>query len=81
MEMNEIIQKTIGAVSIAFRKPVNEINLNSRYIEDLNGKSLNLFQLVSILGEYFSVKISFAEAKNNITVNDTVEMIKSKLDT
>ena len=54
----------------------NEVNAESRFIEDLNADSLDVVELVMALEEKFSIEIPDEDAEKIKTVNDVVAYIE-----
>lgn len=57
----------------------DEINLNTKFVDDLGADSLDVFQIIMGIEEEFDIEISNDEAENIETVSDVVEKIKSAL--
>ena len=55
-----------------------KITLDSRFVEDLGGDSLDLMELASSLEEEYGVSIDKEELKKIVKVGDVVELITDK---
>ena len=55
---------------------VDEIKLESRFVDDLGADSLDIFQIIMGIEEIFDIEIDNSEAENISTVKDAVEQIK-----
>jgi len=55
---------------------VDEIKLESRFVDDLGADSLDIFQIIMGIEEIFDIEINNSEAEKISTVKDAVEQIK-----
>lgn len=55
---------------------IDEIKLESRFVDDLGADSLDIFQIIMGIEEIFDIEIDNSEAENISTVKDAVEQIK-----
>lgn len=55
-----------------------EIKAESRFKEDLNADSLDLFELVMALEDEYSVEIPSEELESLLTVQDVMDYLKNK---
>ena len=58
---------------------VNEITMDTTFVDDLGADSLDIFQIIMGLEEEFDIEIANEEAENIVTVADAVEQIKKAL--
>ena len=56
---------------------VDEITMDTTFVDDLGADSLDIFQIIMGLEEEFDIEIANEEAENIITVGDAVEQIKN----
>ena len=56
---------------------VNELDLETRFVEDLGADSLDMYQIAMNLEETFDVSFSEADLKQVVTVNDAYELLKN----
>ncbi len=68
-EVKEIVVEQLNA------NP-DEVNEESRFIEDLGADSLDVVELVMALEEKFDIEIPDEEAENIATVGDAVKFIE-----
>ena len=75
-------RKENGREIIAEQLSVEEgsITEDSKFKEDLNADSLDLFQIISALEEEFEIEFDNEEAENLKTVGDAIEYIKSAVE-
>lgn len=55
----------------------DKITMDMSFIEDLGADSLDVFQIISELEEFYEVEFSSEEAEGIKTVGDAVEYIKN----
>lgn len=55
-----------------------DITMNSRFMEDLNLSSLEMFSMITELEEEFEIKITERELQSFITVGDAARIILEK---
>ena len=58
---------------------VEEITMDTTFVDDLGADSLDIFQIIMGLEEAFDIEIANEEAAKIVTVGDAVEQIKSAL--
>lgn len=56
---------------------VEEITLETTFVDDLGADSLDVFQIIMGLEEEFDIEIANEEAEKIVTVGDAVEQIKN----
>lgn len=55
---------------------VDEINLDSKFVDDLGADSLDIFQIIMGIEETFDIEIDNGNADKILTVGDAVDQIK-----
>jgi acyl carrier protein len=63
------------AVARVFHKEVTEISRDTRFVQDLFAKSVNIIELLAILGYEFDITIPLVHAKRAKTVGDAVDLV------
>ena len=58
---------------------VEEITMETTFVDDLGADSLDVFQIIMGLEEEFDIEIPNEEAEKIVTVGDAVEQIKNAL--
>ncbi len=58
---------------------VEEITIETTFVDDLGADSLDIFQIIMGLEEEFDIEIANEEAEKIATVGDAVEQIKNAL--
>ncbi|AFT84015.1 acyl carrier protein [Borreliella garinii NMJW1] len=78
MDNDEIFSKVRSIISEQLDKKEDEITMDSRFVEDLNADSLDIYELLYLLEEAFDDKIPENEANEFETVGDVVNFIKKR---
>ena len=68
-------ERVMQIVAKVFRKDVSQINRDTRFIEDLYAKSLNIIELTAVLENEFDIEIPAHEARKNKTVGQAVDLV------
>ncbi|MEY8391719.1 acyl carrier protein [Lachnospiraceae bacterium] len=58
---------------------VEEITMDTTFVDDLGADSLDIFQIIMGLEEEFDIEIANEEAEKIVTVGDAVDQIKNAL--
>ncbi len=58
---------------------VEEITMETTFVDDLGADSLDIFQIIMGLEEEFDIEIANEEAEKIVTVGDAVEQIKNAM--
>ncbi len=58
---------------------VDEITMDTTFVDDLGADSLDIFQIIMGLEEEFDIEIANEEAEKIVTVGDAVEQIKDSM--
>ena len=58
---------------------VEEITMDTTFVDDLGADSLDIFQIIMGLEEEFDIEIANEEAEKIVTVGDAVEQIKNAM--
>lgn len=72
----EKIKKIIAEV---LNVDVEEITMETTFVDDLGADSLDIFQIIMGLEEEFDIEIANEEAEKIVTVGDAVDQIKNAL--
>lgn len=64
-------------VARVFHKDVNQLNRDTRFVQDLYAKSLNIIELIAVLEDEFDIDIPSAEARKRRTVGEAVDLVES----
>lgn len=79
--MEEIMEfeKLKKIIAEVLNVDVEEITMDTTFVDDLGADSLDIFQIIMGLEEEFDVEIANEEAEKIVTVGDAVEQIKNAL--
>ena len=66
-------------VAKVFHKEVDQISRETRLVEDLYAKSLNIIELIALLENEFDMDIPAFEVRRNKTVGEDVDLIEKLL--
>ena len=58
---------------------VEEITMDTTFVDDLGADSLDIFQIIMGLEEEFDIEIAPEKAENITTVEEAVELIKATI--
>ena len=72
-------EKLCGIISEVISIDVSEIQLESKFIDDLGADSLDIFQIIMGIEEEFNIEISGEDAEGISTVGDALEKIKGAI--
>jgi len=79
MKPTQVEQKFKEIVSDIFRIPISKIKSSTRFVEDLNAKSMDIVALIAATENTFGIKVPTQEARKNKTVGQAINYIKKKL--
>lgn len=69
-KVKEIVVEQLGV-------KLEDLSLNSRFIDDLGADSLDIVELIMALEDEFDMEISDEDAEKIVTLGDVVEYIKN----
>lgn len=72
-------EKLKGIIAEVLNVEVDEITMDTTFVDDLGADSLDIFQIIMGLEEEFDIEIANEEAEKIVTVGDAVEQIKDAL--
>lgn len=70
-------EKLKKIISEVLNVDVEEITMDTTFVDDLGADSLDIFQIIMGLEEEFDIEIANEEAEKIVTVGDAVEQIKN----
>ncbi len=71
----QVYEKIVERCCALFGKKPEEINENTRFIDDLGAKSGNVSQMTNFLEDEFDIEISFMEFRRRATVGMATDYI------
>ena len=66
-----------SAIVKVLKMDLSELDLETRFVEDLGADSLDMYQIAMNLEETFDVSFSETDLKQVVTVNDAYELLKN----
>lgn len=72
----EKIKKIISEV---LNVDVNEISLDTKFVDDLSADSLDVYQIIMGIEEEFDIEIAQEDAETIVTVSDALDKIKQAM--
>ena len=79
MNRDEVMRKVREHLSTELEVPQDEISGDTRFKDDLDADSLDLYELVMELEDTYGVKVSEEEAARIETVGDAVDFVADRL--
>ncbi len=73
------LEKIRDIISEVLNLNSEEINPESRFIEDLGADSLDIFQIIMGIEEEFDIEIENEDAEKIVTVQDAIDRINEVL--
>ena len=73
------LEKLISIIAEFTSVDESEIDVESRFIDDLGVDSLDLVQIIMALEEEFDIEINNEEAEKIVTVGDAMDAINSQV--
>ena len=77
MEIKKILEKMKEIIAGQLNVNAEDVKPESRFKEDLNADSLDLFELVMALEDEYSVEIPSEELEKLLTVQDVCDYLKN----
>ncbi len=77
--MMDVEKKFKEIVSDIFKIDARKIKNNTRFVEDLNAKSMDIIAMIAATENTFGIKIPSQEANKNKTVGQAIAYIKKKV--
>lgn len=76
MELKEeILGHIIQRAAEMFRRDPGELNADTLWVEDLDAKSVNYVQVITILADEYDVEINFMEFRRKRTLGESAEFV------
>ncbi len=73
-------EKLVKVITEVLNVDVDEITMDSTFLDDLGADSLDVYQIIMGIEEEFDIEIPPEEAEKITTVREAVEMIKSVIE-
>jgi len=78
-ERMDVEKKFKEIVADIFNMDVKKLKSSTRFVEDLNAKSIDAIALIAATESRFGIKTPSSETRNNKTIGQTIAYIKKKL--
>ena len=72
-----IAERVMKEVARIFKKDVSKLTRDTRFVEDLHIKSVNLVELIALLENEFGVEIPFMQARRRKTIGEAIDFVVS----
>jgi acyl carrier protein len=72
-----IQERVIKVVALVFHKEVSDLSADTRFVEDLLAKSINIIELIAVLENEFDIEIPVAAARRALTVGEAVAVVET----
>ncbi len=72
-------EKLKKIISEVLNVEVDDITMETTFVDDLGADSLDIFQIIMGIEEEFDIEIANEDAENIVTVGDAVDEIKKAL--
>lgn len=70
------LEKLKSIIADVLSVDMDEISLETTFVDDLGADSLDVFQIITGIEDEFDIEISNEDAETIVTVGDAVEQIK-----
>ena len=74
---DRIAEGVMKAIAKIFRKDVSELSRNTRFLEDLHAKSVNIVEILAVLQNEFQIEIPMMKARRQKTIGESIDFIIS----
>ena len=74
---DRIAEQVIKEVARIFKKDINQLTRETRFVEDLDAKSLNIVELVAVLENKFEIMIPYGQTRRRKTLGEAIDLIIS----
>jgi len=75
----DIEKKFKEIVADIFRTDIKKLKDNTRFVEDLNAKSIDIIALIAATENTFGIRTNREETAKNKTIKQAIDYIKKKL--
>lgn len=79
MERKELEEKVLECVGIAFKKPIEELSIDTNFKNDLGGASILMVGLASLIENELDALVPLPTVAKCQTIKDLVNEVESKL--
>lgn len=79
MAGNDVEERVMAVVARVFHRERSELSRDTRFLEDLHARSLNIVELTAVLENEFDIEIPGGDARRNKTIGQAVDYIAALL--
>ncbi len=79
-EDRTVEERVKAAVARVFHREVSQLSPDTRFVEDLLAKSLNIIELTAVLEDEFDIEIPGSEARRRKTIGEAIELVQNLLE-
>jgi len=72
-----VAQRVTAEVARIFKRDINAITRDTRFIEDLDAKSISYTQLIAVLDDALDIDIPFMDLRRKKTVGEAIDYVTS----
>ena len=74
-----IEEEVIKIVAEQFKIEESQINRNTKFVDDLKAKSIQIIEMCATMEDQFDIEIDMEEARKNKTVGEAIDYIEKLL--
>jgi len=71
-----IEEEVIKIVAEQFKIEESQINRNTKFVDDLKAKSIQIIEMCATMEDQFDIEIDMEEARKNKTVGEAIDYIE-----
>jgi len=79
MNLDDIEKEVMKIVALGFKKNEGELNRDTRFLEDLFAKSIQIVEMCALMEMKFDIEIPLSEVRENKTIGQAIDYIADKL--
>ena len=80
MNLDDIEREVIKIVALGFRRSESELTRDTRFLEDLFAKSIQIVEICALMEIKFDIEIPLSEVRENKTIGQAIDYIAAKLE-
>ena len=73
-KVSQLVFETVARI---FRKDISTLTKETRFIEDLQAKSINIVEIIAVLQDSLGMEISMAKLRRKQTIGEVIDYIVS----
>jgi len=80
MNLEDIEKEIKKIVALEFKKNESELSRDTRFLEDLFTKSIQIVEMCALMEMKFDIEIPLSEVRENKTIGQAIDYIVAKLE-